>query len=263
MKTTSIFTFQARLAAILITFFLLCPAYLSSKEAPEGDKKDRYLIREIHDKVLKYNVKLEMWRKEGFIKKFNDLALARGSSLSHNIAAERARLRLERKKFTEFIDYPREAELFLIRQTLNDILRERWDMDLSRLPQRVIIEDAVVSSRILEMKEDDQYIHLSLEIKVDTKNLREQILRLGYVFTPTRVQLYCTNLYGQNDDRLINTILKKSEYIRNQHEGLYEVYTTVKKFAAELNKMTIGPYLIHVDSVDQNKIAFTAELKEP
>ena len=231
------------------------------RSAPGFSPSEQFVFRSIDDKVLKYSIKIAVWEREGYIQKFNELALVRGSSLTSNVSEVRAKLREERQKTTAFIDYTKEAEHFLQRKMLNDLLRE-WGMDLSQLPQKVDLQKAIPSCEILNVQEDNKYVQLSLKAKIDVRSLREQLLKLGYQFTPTRIQLQCSNLYGEAKDRFIEAIQRKSECLKSQSEGLYEIYMPAELFASELGKMTIGTYAIHLDSVGRDKIIFTAEPKE-
>ncbi|MEW5800672.1 MAG: tetratricopeptide repeat protein [bacterium] len=219
---------------------------------------EEFISRSIDEQVLKYTLKLGVWQREGYIQKFNELAMARGSSLTNNISEARARLREERQKATEFIDYAKEAEQFLLQQMIKDLLKE-WGMDLPQLPLKFDLQKAVSSCQILNVQEDNKYIHVSLEAKINVKNVREQLLKLGYQLTPARIQLQCVNLYGEFKDRFLDAIQRKSEYIKSQSEGLYEIYVPAELFAAELSKMVIGSYGIHLGSVDKDKIIFSAE----
>ncbi|MEW6378671.1 MAG: tetratricopeptide repeat protein [bacterium] len=219
---------------------------------------EQFVSRTINERVLKYTIKLAVWQREGFIQKFNELALARGSSLTNNIAEARAKLREERQKITDFIDYPKEAETILLRQLVNDFMKE-WGIDLPQLPQKVDIQRAVPSIQVLSIEEDKKYVRLSLEARIDVQNLKEQLTKLGYQFTPARVQLQCSNLYGEFKDRFFAAIQRKSEYIKSQSEGLYEVYVPAELLASELSKMVIGTYGIRLDSVGKDVITFTAE----
>lgn len=222
------------------------------------DSHSRYVQRYLNNsKVLKYSLKLRVWEKKGFIQKFNELAMARGSSLTSNIAEKRAQLRLERQKVTDFIDYPVEAEDFLLGQMLNELIRERWGLDLPQLPPEIEVDRVVLSRKISDLREDKKYVRLSLEAKVDTKVLEEQLVKQGYQFTPIRVQLQCANMYGDMTELILSAICRKSVYLKGQSEGFYEIYTTTKQFAAEIGKMIIGPYSLHIESIAQNKIAFS------
>jgi tetratricopeptide (TPR) repeat protein len=233
----------------------------STKPASGSPPSEQFIFRSVDDKVLKYSIKIAVWQREGFIRKFNELALARGSSLTNNISEVRARLREERQKVTEFIDYPKEAEYFLQCKMLNDLLKE-WGMDLSQLPQKVDLQKAIPSCEVLNVQEDKKFVQLSLKAKIDTRNFKEQLLKLGYQFTPARIQLQCANLYGESKDRFIDAIQRKTECLKSQSEGIYEIYMPAELFASELSKMTIGTYGIHLDSVDKNKIIFSAEPRE-
>lgn len=226
----------------------------SSGFAPSG----QFISRIIDEKVLKYTIKLAVWQREGFIQKFNELALARGSYLTNNISEVRAKLREERQKATDFIDYPKEAESILLRQLVNDIIKE-WGIDIPQLPQKVDVQKAVSSIQVLSIQEDKKYVQLSLEARINVQNLKEQLMKLGYQFTPARVQLQCSNLYGEFKDRFLDAVQRKSEYIKSQSEGLYEVYVPAELLASELSKMMIGTYGIRLDSVGKDAIVFTAQ----
>jgi len=254
---------------ILCFFCLLKPSSPSAEPSQESlnessinkNGNEQYVIRSIDGNVLKYNIKISVWKKEGYIKKFNKLALARGSSLTNKIAETRAKLRLKRQRLTQFINYPLEAEAFLLRQMINDFLKEKWNMVLLQVPQGINIKKAVSSVKILEMQEDKKYIRLSLKAKIDTKYLESRLLELGYQFSPTKVQLYCSNLYGEFKDQFIDAICRKSEYMKNHSGGLYEIYTTAKNFAKELGELMIGPYRIQIDEVTKNKITFSTKIQ--
>lgn len=254
---------------ILCFFCLLKPSSLSAEpsqkalieSSPNKNGNEQYVIRSIDGNVLKYNIKISVWEKEGYIQKFNKLALSRGSSLTNDIAETRAKLRLKRQRLTQFINYPLEAEAFLLRQMINDFLKEKWNMVLLQVPQGINIKKAVSSIKILEMQEDKKYIRLSLKAKIDSNYLKNRLLELGYQFTPTKVQLYCSNLYGEFKDQFIDAICRKSEYMKNQSRGLYEIYTTVENFAGELSNIMIGPYLIYIDEVTKNKITFSTKIQ--
>jgi len=231
------------------------------KPASGFPSSEQFIYRSIDDKVLKYSIKIAVWQREGYIQKFNELALVRGSSLTSNVSEVRAKLREERQKTTEFINYVKEAEYFLQRQMLNDLLKE-WGMDLSQLPPKVDLQKAIPSCEVLNIQEDKKFVQLSLKAKIDVRNLKEQLLKLGYQFTPIRIQLQCSNLYGESKDRFIEAIKRKSECLKSQSEGLYEIYMPAELFASELSKMIIGTYGIHLDNVDKDRIIFTAESKE-
>ncbi|MCL6583309.1 MAG: tetratricopeptide repeat protein [bacterium] len=231
------------------------------RSASEAGASEQFISRSIEGKILKYTIKLAVWQREGFIDKFNELALARGSYLTNNVSEVRAKLREERQKVTEFIDYAKEAEQMMLRQLLNELIKE-WGIELPHLPQKVDIEKAVSSIQVQDLQEDKKYIHLSLEAKVNAKNLREQLLKLGYQFTPCRVHLQCSNLYGEFKDKFFEAIQRKSEYIKSQSEGVYEIYAPAKLFASELSKMVIGTYGIRLDKVGEDTITFRAEAVE-
>jgi len=230
-----------------------------SESSINKNGNEQYVIRSINGKVLKYNIKISVWKREGYIQKFNELALARGSSLSNDIAETRAKLRLKRQRLTQFINYPLEAEAFLVRQMIHNFLIEKWNMVLLQVPQRINIKKAISGIKVLEMQEDKKYIRLSLKAKIDTKYLKSRLLELEYLFTPIKIQLYCSNLYGEVNDRFIDAICHKSEYMKNQSGGLYEIYTTAKNFSKELNAIMIGPYRIHIDEVTNKKITFSTK----
>lgn len=228
------------------------------KPLPELLPQQPFVSRSINGQVLKYSIKLMVWEREGYTEKFNELASARGSSLSNNISEERARLRSERQKTTEFIDYGKEAEYILLTQMVNELLKE-WSMDLPQLPQNINIQKVVPSCQVVSIQEDKKYMTLSLTARINVQNLKEQLLAAGYRLTPIKIQLQCSNLYGEFKDRFLEAIKRKSGYIKGQSEGLYEIYTTPNLFASELSKMMIGTYAIHLDDVDKNKIVFTAK----
>jgi|GEM_PF-3981410 len=232
-----------------------------SRSASKAGSSEQFISRSIEGKVLKYTIKLAVWQREGFIDKFNELALARGSYLTNNVSEVRAKLREERQKVTEFIDYAKEAEQMMLRQLLNELIKE-WGIELPHLPQKVDIEKAVSSIQVQDLQEDKKYVHLSLEAEVNAKNLREQLLKLGYQFTPCRVHLQCSNLYGEFKDKFFEAIQRKSEYIKSQSEGVYEIYAPAKLFASELSKMVIGTYGIRLDKVGEDTITFRAEAVE-
>ena len=253
---------------MICCFFFLLKAPSASAEHSQKvliesrankNSNEHYVIRSINGNILKYNIKITVWKREGYIKKFNNLALARGSSLTNDIAEAREQLRLKRERLTQFINYPLEAEAFLLRQMINDFCKEKWNMVLLQIPQGININKAASSIKVLEIQEDKKYIRLSLEAKINCKYLESRLLELGYQFTPTKIQLYCSNLYGEFKDKFIDAMCRKSEYMKNQSGGLYEIYTTVENFASELSKMMIGPYRIHINEVTKNSITFSTQ----
>ncbi|MGA1875190.1 MAG: hypothetical protein ACMUIA_06260 [bacterium] len=270
---------KKKLAVICIYAFILSwgifnpfPGKTETGATPDQDGKetplsvsnippDKITRRSIESKVYKYMLKLDLWERRGYIKKFNELARARGSFLTNNIAEARAKLRQERQKATDGIHYGREAENFLKKRALNDILKE-WGIDLVRLPQRIDVQKAVVSSRILDFYEDETFIGLSLDLEINTHNLRKQLLDLGYQFSPIRVQLHCPNLFGETRERFLDAVMRRSEYMKNQSEGLYEIYSSVEAFASELEGMVIGAYTIHLDQVADDLIVFSVKSNE-
>jgi tetratricopeptide (TPR) repeat protein len=64
---------------------------------------------QMEERILKYELKLRVWEREGFVDRFNELARKRVSPLKGDIAGQREALRLERKKVTDFINYQDEA----------------------------------------------------------------------------------------------------------------------------------------------------------
>ncbi len=231
------------------------------KESP-SPSQNKYIQRSIKTKVLKYTLKLNVWKREGFIEKFNELAMARGSFLTNDISKKRLQLRLDRQICTEHIDYQQEAEIFVQRQILNDLLEEEMSIFLSHFPEKINIQEAIVRSEVKKIREDKKYVRLTMDARINLENLKGQLSSLGYQFIPTKILLYCTNLYGDFSEQFMEAISRKSKYTKKESEGLVEIYTKPEEFVKELNNMKVGPYTIKVDKVDKNNITFIAEKEQ-
>jgi len=70
------------------------------------------------------------------------------------------------------------------------------------------------------------------------------MLELNYQFTPTKIELHCSNLKDELKNQFMDSIRNKTKYIniKNQYDGAFEIYTSIPIFVSELSKIVINTY---------------------
>ncbi|MBN2372379.1 tetratricopeptide repeat protein [bacterium] len=224
-------------------------------------KKDNVLTLQIKEKLLKYDLKLAVWDREGFIDKFNELAQMRASPLEMDIAGKREALRVERKKVTDFIDYQNEALNALFKKA-NLKGMSSLGIELDHFPEGWPAEAYVKSYKVTEIEEDDRFINLSVEIYIDMDALGQGLSSFGYIFEPNRITLILQGAQGNLAESLIDHIIRNSNYTGHTTGGLYPVYTSLKNFAEEVRGLKIGKYRFDPISIGSNSMTIIVGIDE-
>jgi len=225
----------------------------SKRREPTPRKEGDVVTLQLQESLLKYDLKLRVWEREGFVDRFNELALKRASPLEEDIAGQREALRAERKLVTDFINYQEEAiGILLKRAVLMGITS--LGVELNHLPEGLATSPYIRSYDIHEMSENDRFVTISAEATLDLKALAGDLARKGYVFEPKRITIILQNVQGDLATRLTERLIEHSDYAGPSSGGLYPVYTTLDVFTQEIRGMRIGPYRFNPVFIGQNSI---------
>ncbi|MGA1844604.1 MAG: hypothetical protein ACMUIS_08590 [bacterium] len=220
---------------------------------PSPQRDGDVITIQMQESILKYDLKLRVWEREGFVDRFNELARKRSSPLEEDIAGQRESLRMERKLVTDFINYQEEAiDILLKRAVLRGIVS--LGVELNHLPGDLDPAASIRSYDILEMKENDRFVTISAEVSLDLNALARDLAREGYVFEPKRITIIMQNVQGDLATRLTEHIIEHSDYAGPSSGGLYPIYTTLETFAREIRGMRIGTYRFNPILIGQNSI---------
>jgi tetratricopeptide (TPR) repeat protein len=216
-------------------------------------KTDNIITLQMEERILKYELKLRVWEREGFIDRFNELARKRGSPLEEDIAGLREALRMERKKVTDFINYQDEAIEFLFEKAVF-IGIFNLGIELNHYPEGLSPSRYIRSHKILELKENDKFIELSAEVSLDLVALGDDLFNMGFSFEPIRIALILQNVRGNLASSLLEKIISHSDYSGPSAEGLYPIYTTFDIFTQVIRELKIGKYRFNPVSTGENSI---------
>lgn len=208
---------------------------------------------QMEERILKYELKLRVWEREGFVDRFNELARKRGSPLEEDIAGQREALRMERKKVTDFINYRDEAiEMFFEKAVFIGIFN--LGIELNNYPKGLSPSRYIRSHKILELKENDKLIDLSGEVSLDLEALGNDLFNLGFSFEPKRITLILQDVQHDLETILIEQIISHTDYAGPSSEGLYPIYTTLDIFTQAIRELNIGKYRFNPVSKGINSI---------
>ncbi|MGA1790237.1 MAG: tetratricopeptide repeat protein [bacterium] len=229
-------------------------------KAIQKDKTDNVITFQMQENILKYDIKLRVWEREGFIDGFNELARKRVSPLEEDIAGQRETLRMERKRVTDFINYQEEAvELLLKKAVFHGI--SALGIELNHYPEDLSPSPYIRSYEIIDIKENARFINFSAEIAIDLNPLARDLSARGYLFQPIRITLILQNVQGDLSERFIEQIIGLSNYAGPEAGGLYPVYTTMEIFVQEISNMKIGKYRFQPSSVGRNSVTLQVLLE--
>ncbi len=219
--------------------------------AQKGD--DQVITITINKKIHKYSLKLDVWEREGFIEQFNKLGEARYSPLEYDIAGAREALRRDRARVTEFINYTDEGINVLLKEA---VLRgiAYWGIELDHFPAGLKAEEYVNSYRVIETKEDNKFIDLTLEVSLNINAIYYALSAREYIFQPNRITIILQGVQGSLSEVLIEKIITHSDYTGPTTSGLYPIYTSFQNFAKEIEKIKIGKYSFYPISIGSNSI---------
>lgn len=222
-------------------------------KAVRKDKTDNVITFQMQENILKYDIKLRVWEREGFIDSFNELARKRVSPLEEDIAGQRETLRIERKRVTDFINYQEEGiELLLKKAVFQGI--SVLGIELNHYPENLPPAPYIRSYEIIDVKENARFVNFSAEITIDLNPIVRDLSARGYLFEPIRINLILANLQGDLSERFIEQIIGFSNYTGPEEGGLYPVYTTMDIFVQEISNMKIGKYRFQPSSVGKNSV---------
>ncbi|MGA1864267.1 MAG: tetratricopeptide repeat protein [bacterium] len=208
---------------------------------------------QLEDRILKYELKLRVWEREGFVDRFNELARKRISPLEEDIAGQREALRIERKKTTDFINYQDEAiQMFFEKAVFIGIFN--LGIELNHYPAGLSPTRYIRSYKVLDLTENDKFIELSIEISIDLEALGNDLFNMGFSFEPIRVAIILQNVRGNLAVSLIEKIISHSDYAGPSSEGLYPIYTTFDIFTQTIRELKIGKYRFNPVSKGENSI---------
>lgn len=208
---------------------------------------------QMEERILKYEIKLRVWEREGFVDRFNELARKRSSPLEEDIAGQREALRMERKKVTDFINYQEEAiEMFFEKAIFIGIFN--LGIELNHYPEGLSPSHYVRSYKILDLTENDKFIELSAEVSLDLETLGNDLFNIGFSFEPIRLALILQNVRGNLAASLLEKIISHSDFVGPSAEGLYPIYTTFDIFTQLIRELKIGKYRFNPVSKGENSI---------
>jgi hypothetical protein len=229
------------------------PVPNSTRRETAPQKGGDVITLQLEESLLKYDLKLRVWEREGFVDRFNELARKRSSPLEEDVAGQREALRAERKLVTDFINYQDEAiGILLKRAVLMGIAS--LGIELNHLPEAFGTSPYIRSYDIHDIRENDRFVTISAEATLDLKALAGDLARKGYVFEPKRITIILQNVQGDLVTSLTERLIEHSDYAGPSSGGLYPVYTTLDLFAKEIRGMRIGPYRFNPVFIGQNSI---------
>jgi tetratricopeptide (TPR) repeat protein len=218
-----------------------------------GREMGNIITLQMEERILKYELKLRVWEREGFVDRFNELARKRGSPLEEDIAGQREALRTERKKVTDFINYQDEAiEMFFEKAVFIGIFN--LGIELNHYPKGLSPSRYIRSHKILDLKENDKFIDLSGEVTLNLEALGNDLFNMGFSFEPIRIALILQNIRGNLATILTEQIISHSDYAGPSSEGLYPIYTTLDIFTQVIKELKIGKYRFNPVSKRGNSI---------
>ena len=227
--------------------------------SPSADRTDTITFQ-MQESILKYDIKLGVWEREGFVKRFNELAQKRISPLEEDIATQRENLRMERARITEFINYQEEAiDILLEIAVLRGI--STLGIQLDHYPEGFETAPYISSYDINDVRENARFVILAAEVHIDLKALAEGLSANGFLFEPNRMTLILQNIQGDALERFIDHIVRHSRFTGPPQGGLIPVYTIPETFAKEISAMRIGRYQFQPVSVGGNQMTIQVLLQ--
>lgn len=213
-------------------------------------------------KLYKYLLKLKVWKREGFVKRFNRLTWLSAQSIKVNITSRRENLRLERKKVTESINYRQEGIRHLLERAVL-MGMGKLGIELNHCPRDLSIEKYVIFHKVSDYKENERFVFLSIQVAINTELLKRDLLDWEYTFEPKRITFIFHNVKMNLSERLTEQIINYSNYIGPMKRGLYPLYTSMKVFIQELEQLQINKYRFRPVSIGKNSISLEVYLSSP
>lgn len=218
-----------------------------------GQHTGNIITFQIEERILKYELKLRVWEREGFVDRFNELARKRSSPLEEDVAGQREALRMERRKVTDFINYQEEAiEMLFEKAVFIGIFN--LGIELNNYPKGLSPSHYIRSHKILDLQENDKFIDLSAEVTLDLEALEDDLFNMGFSFEPTRMALILQNVQRDLATTLIERIISHSDFAGPSSEGLYPIYTTLDIFTQFIKELKIGKYRFNPVSMGEHTI---------
>ncbi|MGA1869296.1 MAG: tetratricopeptide repeat protein [bacterium] len=215
----------------------------------------------LKEKIMKYQIKINIWKEKGFIQKFNELARMRACPLEIDIAAKRQALREERDEVTKNIDYRQEAikeiKIHALLKTLSSL-----GIDLNRYPDELKPDEYIKSYTIVEEKEDKRFFHLTVEFTINSDKLKKNLKKAGFEERPREIAISLKGIEPQLRDTLENFLFIRSKYTAILDDGPRKIYTSSDLFSEEIAKMRIGPYSFIPRSVSEDMISLEVEKED-
>ncbi|MGA1823565.1 MAG: tetratricopeptide repeat protein [bacterium] len=209
----------------------------------------------LKNKVMKYQIKINIWEEKGFIKKFNELARVRACPLETDVAAKRQALREERNKVTKNINYRKEAikemKIMALLKAMSSI-----DIDLNCYPDELTPDDYIESYKIITEKEDRRFFHLTMEFSVNTDKIKKKLKKAGFQEEAREISISLLNAEPQLRDTLENFIYNHSKYVALLDAGPRKIYTSPDLFSKEIAAMRVGPYGFIPRAVGKDTLSF-------